>query len=56
MITKLFVEQITVVNGNIRYKVMKTVNLPLSVDLRIGHVLTQAEVLGLNALWEVEVS
>ncbi len=56
MKTKLFVKQVTIVNGNIRYQVMKTLNLPLSVDLRIGHKLTQAEVLGLNELWEVEVS
>ncbi len=56
MITKLFVKQITVVNGNIRYTVIKTLNLPLSVNLRIGHKLTQAEVLEFNSMWEVEVS
>ncbi len=41
---KIFVKQITVVNENIRYQIIKTLNLYPSTDLRIGHVLTRSEV------------
>ncbi len=41
---KIFVRQITVVNGNIRYQIIRTLNLYPSSDLRIGHILTEAEI------------
>ncbi len=55
---KVFVKQIAMGSGFLRYryKIIKTLNLDPSPDLRIGHMLTQDEIIALNEQWEVEIS
>jgi len=55
-VKKVFVKQVTVVNNNTRYEVVKTVNINPSEDTKIGHILTQAEINTLMNDWEVEIS
>ncbi len=55
---KIFVKQVTTVNNNIRYEIVKTINVDISSETRIGHKLIQADLENfVKEYWgEVEIS
>ncbi len=57
MITKkIWVRQIRMAVRGIRFLILRTCNLPPMDEYRIGHTLTEHEVLECNRKWEVEIS
>ncbi len=55
---EIFVKQVRVDSGEIRYVVIKTRNIMVSEDTKIGHILTKEELQYIMEIkgWELEIT
>ncbi len=56
LIKTIFVKQISMSSGYLRYRITKTINLNPEEGLRIGHMLTEVQLKVMNNDWEVIIT